>query len=62
MGCRSIFTNSGKCNEVLKRTEQSRKGKRELNSLLWSKYILVDTKKQIFYTVVESILSYSWEM
>jgi len=30
--------------------------------LLWSKYILVNTKKQIFYTVVESILSYCWEI
>ena len=46
----------------VKRIQQSRKAKRALNSLLWSKYILVNTKKQIFYTVVESILSYSWEI
>jgi hypothetical protein len=59
----SIFTNSGKCKEeVLNRIEQARKGTRTLNSLLWSKHILLNTKKRIFYTVVESILSYGCEI
>jgi hypothetical protein len=59
----SIFTNSGKCKEeVLNRIEQASKRTRILNSLLWSKRILLNTKKQIFYTVVESILSYGCEI
>jgi hypothetical protein len=33
-----------------------------LNSLYSSKYISVNTKKIIFYTVIESILSYGWEI
>ena len=41
--------NLGKCSEeVLNRTEQARKATRALNSLLWSKYISVNTKTQIF--------------
>ena len=31
-GCRSNFTKSGKCNEVLKRTEQSRKAYSGVNT------------------------------
>jgi hypothetical protein len=41
----SIFTKSGKNNEVLKRIEQARKATRWLNSLFWSKYISVNKKK-----------------
>jgi hypothetical protein len=41
----SIFTNFGKCNEVLNRTVQARKATRTLNSLLWSKRISLYTKK-----------------
>jgi hypothetical protein len=33
-----------------------------LNSLYSSKYISANTKKIVFYTVIESILSYGWEM
>jgi len=33
-----------------------------LNRLLWWKYISVNKKKGIFYTVIESILNYSWEI
>jgi F0F1-type ATP synthase delta subunit len=59
----SIFKNSGKCKEeVLNRIEQARKATKTLNSLLWSKYISLNTKKRIFYTVVESILSYGCEI
>jgi hypothetical protein len=54
--------NSGKCNEVLHRTEQARKATRALNCLHWSKYISVNTKKRIFYTEIESILDYGWEI
>jgi hypothetical protein len=59
----SIFTNSGKCKEeVLNRIEQARKAIRTLNSLLWSKHISLNTKKQMFYTVVENIFSYCCEI
>jgi hypothetical protein len=34
----------------------------EVCSLLWSTHISLNTKKIIFYTVVESILSYGCEM
>jgi len=42
--------------------EQARKAKRALNSLHWSIYVSVNTKKLIFYTVIESILRYGWEI
>jgi hypothetical protein len=59
----SIFMNSVKCNkEVLNRIEQARTATRALNSLLCSKYFAVNTKKRIFFAVIESILSYSWEI
>jgi hypothetical protein len=58
----SIFTNSGKCNEVLHGTEQARKATSALNVLHWSKYISMNTKKRIFYTETESILNYGWEI
>jgi len=59
----SIFMNSGKCNEeVLNKIEQARKAKRALNSLLWNIYVSVNTKKLIFYTVIESILRNGWEI
>jgi hypothetical protein len=50
-------TNSGKCKEeVLNRSEQIGKASaRTLNSLLWSKHFILNTKKRIFYTVVGSI-------
>jgi len=58
-----ILTYSGKCNEeVFNKIEQARKAKRTLNSLLWSKYVSVHTKNIIFYTVIESILRYGWEI
>ena len=41
----TIFTNSGKNNEVLKRIEQARKAIKWLNSLFWSKYNSVNTNK-----------------
>ena len=44
-----------------KLNEQARKAKRTLTSLLWSKYIQVNTNKLIFYTVTESNLSYGWK-
>jgi hypothetical protein len=43
-------------------TEQAMKTTKALNSLHSSKYISVNTKKIIFYTVIESILSYGWEI
>jgi len=59
----SFFTNSGKSNEeILNKIEQARKTKRALNNLLWSIYVLVNTKKLMFYTVIESILRYGWEI
>jgi len=58
-----LHMNSGKCNEeVLNKTEQARKAKRAVSSLLWSIYVSVNTKKLIFYTVIESILRYGWEI
>jgi hypothetical protein len=52
----------GKCNkELLNRIQQARKATTALYSLLWSKYISVDTKKLLFYTVIETISSYCWE-
>jgi hypothetical protein len=55
--------NSGKCNEeVLNKIEQARRANRVLNSLLWNIYVVVNTKKLIFYTVIESILRCSWEI
>jgi len=55
--------NSVKCNkEVLNRIEQARTAARALNSLLCSKYFAVNTKKRIFFAVIESILSYGWEI
>jgi hypothetical protein len=47
---------------VLNKIEQGRKAKRAQNSQLWSKYVLVNTKKLIFYTVMESILRFGWEI
>jgi hypothetical protein len=47
---------------MLNRNEQARKATRTLNSLLLSKHISLNTKKRIFYTVVESILGYSCEI
>jgi hypothetical protein len=47
---------------VLNRIEQARKAKRTLNNLLWNKHISLNTKKRIFYSVVESILSYGCEI
>jgi len=38
------------------------KATKALNSLYSSKYISVNTKKIIFYTLIESILSYGWEI
>jgi len=38
----SIFMNSGKCKEMLNRTEQAMKATRALNSLLWSNCISVN--------------------
>jgi len=53
----------GKCNEeVLNRIQQTRKATRALYSLLWNKYISVNTKKLLFYTVIEIISSNSWEI
>jgi hypothetical protein len=58
-----ILTYSRKCNEeVLNKIEQARKAKTALNSLLWSKYISINTKKLIFYTMIEGILRYGWEI
>jgi hypothetical protein len=55
--------NSGKCNkEMLNKIEKTRKAKRVLNSLLWSIHVSVNTKELIFYTAIESILRYSWEI
>jgi Mg2+ and Co2+ transporter CorA len=48
----SIFINSGKCKEeTMNRIAKTRKATVTLNSLLWSKHILLNTKKRIFYTV-----------
>jgi hypothetical protein len=59
----SIFMNSVKCNkEVLNRTEQARTTTRTLNSLLCSKYFTLNTKKQILFAVIESILGYGWKI
>ena len=59
----SIFTHLGKCEEkVLNRNEWVRKATRTLNSLLWSQYISLNTKKWIFYTAVERISSYGCEI
>jgi hypothetical protein len=56
----STFTNFGKCNEeVLNRTEQARRATRALNSLLWSKYILVNTKKNKYFIEIDSIFCQS---
>jgi hypothetical protein len=46
----------------MNKIEQARKAKRALNSLLWNIYVSVNTKKLIFYTVIESILRYGWEI
>jgi hypothetical protein len=55
--------NSVKCNrEELNRIGQGRTATRALNSLLCSKYFAVNTKKHIFFAVIESILSYGWEI
>jgi len=52
----------GKYNEeVLNRIQQARKATRALYSLLWNKYISVNIKKLLFYTVIETISSYGWE-
>jgi len=45
-----------------RRIQQSRKATKTLNSLLWSKYISVSTKKRTFCTVIEIVLSYGWEI
>jgi hypothetical protein len=55
--------NPGKCNEeMLNTNEQARKATKALNSLLWSKYVSVNKKKQVFYVLIESVLSYGWEI
>jgi hypothetical protein len=43
----SIFSNSGKCKEVLNGIEQARKATRALNILLWSKHVSLNTKKRV---------------
>jgi hypothetical protein len=59
----SIFTNLGKRKEeMLNRVEQARKTASTLNSLLWKIHISLNTKKQILYTVMESILRYCCEI
>jgi len=59
----SNVMNSVKFNkELLSRIEQARTATRALNSLLCSKYFAVNTKKQIFFAVIESILRYGWEI
>jgi len=54
--------NYRKCNKGLNRIRQARKVTRALNSPLWSKDIVVNTKRSVFCTVIESILSYGWEI
>jgi hypothetical protein len=54
--------NYGKCNKVSNRIKQARKVTTALNNLLWSTDIVVNTKTREFCTVIESILSYSWEI
>jgi hypothetical protein len=49
------FTHSGKCKEVLNRNQQASKATRILNSILWSKHSSLNTKKQMFFAVVENI-------
>jgi len=59
----SIFMNSVKCNkEVLNRIEQARTATRTLDSLLCSRYFALNTKERILFAVIESILSYGWEI
>jgi len=53
----------GKCNEeALNRIQQARKATRALYSLPWNKYISVNTKKLLFYAVIETISRYGWEV
>jgi hypothetical protein len=54
--------NYGKCNKVLNRITLARQATRALNILLWSKYTVVNIKKRVFCTVIESTLSYGWEI
>jgi len=54
--------NYGKCNKGLNKIKRARKVTRALNSLFWSKDIVVNTKISIFCTVTESVLSYRWEI
>jgi hypothetical protein len=42
---------------VLNRTGQATKVRGTLNSLFWGKYFSLSTKKRIFCTVLESVLS-----
>jgi len=46
--------------ETLDRIDQARKATRTLNILLWSKYSSLNANKRIFYTVLDSVLSYCW--
>jgi hypothetical protein len=58
-----IFTYCGKYNEeVFNKIEQARKAKRALNSLLWSKYVSVNTKNLIFCTVIEINFRWGWKI
>jgi hypothetical protein len=56
-----MFTNTGKCEEGLKKIEQTRKANRTLNGLLMSKHISLNTKELIVYLVVGSNLSHVCE-
>jgi hypothetical protein len=47
---------------VLNRIQEAKKATRALYTLLWSKYISVNTKKLLFYRITETISSYSWEI
>jgi len=47
---------------MLNRIQQARKATRALYSLLCNKYISVNIKKLLFYTVTETISSYGWEI
>ena len=47
---------------VKNRTEQANKATRTLNTIIWSKYISLNTNKRILCTGLESILSYCCEV
>jgi hypothetical protein len=59
----SLFTNSGNCNkEMLNRIWQARKATRARNSLLWSKYISVNTKEKYIVEWSKALQIYSLEI